>query len=203
MIDKGILNKKLDNDKIIVFHSTLKKNTLIKIINPENSTFVETKVTKKTDYPKIFNVVISQKIAKILKLNNENPYVEIREVKRNKTFIAKKTNTFDEEKTVAAKVPVDQINIKDLNVKKMKVIKKNVKLTNFYLLISDFYYYDSANNLKSNLNKQIKSDNFFIKKINDNKYRLSVGPFKNFNSLKSIYISLNELGFDDLNIYRK
>ena len=203
MIDKGILNKKLDNDKIIVFHSTLKKNTLIKIINPENSTFVETKVTKKTDYPKIFNVVISQKIAKILKLNNENPYVEIREVKRNKTFIAKKTNTFDEEKTVAAKVPVDQINIKDLNVKKMKVIKKNVKLTNFYLLISDFYYYDSANNLKSNLNKQIKSDNFFIKKINDNKYRLSVGPFKNFNSLKSIYISLNELGFDDLNIYKK
>ena len=44
---------------------------------------------------------------------------------------------------------------------------------------------------------------FSVKKINDNKYRLSAGPFKNFNALKSIYISLNNLGFEDLNIYRE
>ncbi len=203
LFDQGMLSKKLDNDKIIVFHSNLKKNTSIKIINPENSIFIETKVTKKTDYPKIFNVVISEKIAKIIKLNYENPYVEIREIKKNKTFVAKKTNTFYEEKTVAIKVPVDQIYIKDLNAKKSQVTKKNIKFSNFYLLISDFYYYDSANNLKTKLIKQTKSDKFYVEKINDNKYSLSVGPFKNFNSLKSIYISLNELGFDDLNIYRK
>ena len=45
--------------------------------------------------------------------------------------------------------------------------------------------------------------NFSVKKINDNKYRLSVGPFNNFNALKSTYISLNKLGFEDLNVFRE
>ena len=45
-------------------------------------------------------------------------------------------------------------------------------------------------------------NNIFVKKINDNKDRLSAGPFKNFNALKTTYISLNNLGFDDLNIYK-
>ena len=51
--------------------------------------------------------------------------------------------------------------------------------------------------------KKFQTSKFSVKKINDNKYRLSVGPFKNFNALKSIYISLNNLGFEDLNIYRE
>jgi len=42
-----------------------------------------------------------------------------------------------------------------------------------------------------------------VKKIGDNKYRLLAGPFKNFNALKTSYISLNNLGFDDLNIYNQ
>ena len=42
-----------------------------------------------------------------------------------------------------------------------------------------------------------------VKKINNNKYRLLVGPFKNFNALKTTYISLNNLGFESLNVYRK
>ena len=46
-------------------------------------------------------------------------------------------------------------------------------------------------------------NNIFIKKISDNKYRLLAGPFKNFNALKTIYISLNNLGFRDLNIFRE
>ena len=45
--------------------------------------------------------------------------------------------------------------------------------------------------------------NIYVKKINDNKYRLLVGPFNNFNALKGSYISLNNLGFEDLNIYRE
>ncbi len=42
-----------------------------------------------------------------------------------------------------------------------------------------------------------------VKKINDNKYRLLVGPFENFNALKTTYISLNNLGFDNLNVYKE
>ena len=43
--------------------------------------------------------------------------------------------------------------------------------------------------------------NISVKKINNKKYRLLVGPFKNFNALKTTYISLNNLGFENLNIY--
>ena len=71
------------------------------------------------------------------------------------------------------------------------------------LQLNNFYYFDSANNLKIELSKKITTKNLSIEKINDTKYRLYAGPFKNFSSLKSTYISLNNLGFDDLNIYRK
>jgi len=71
------------------------------------------------------------------------------------------------------------------------------------LIISDFYYYDSANELKNNLIKKININNISIKKINNKKYRLLVGPFKNFNALKTTYISLNNLGFENLNVYKE
>ena len=41
-----------------------------------------------------------------------------------------------------------------------------------------------------------------VKKINNNKYRLLAGPFKNFNTLKTTYISLNNLGFEGLHVYK-
>ena len=73
----------------------------------------------------------------------------------------------------------------------------------FVLIVSDFYYENSANNLKVDLEKRTNMNNIFVKKINNNKYRLSIGPFKNFNALKNSYISLNNLGFEDLNIYKE
>ena len=45
-------------------------------------------------------------------------------------------------------------------------------------------------------------NNILVKKINNKKYRLLAGPFKNFNALKTTYISLNNLGFEIPNIYR-
>ena len=210
---EGVINKKLDlrkdidkriNDtKVIVLHSFLKKGTPVKIINPENSKVVETKIHKLANYPKIFNVVISRKTAKNLGLDFNNPYVELFETKKNITFVAKEGVTFDEEKNVAEKIPVDEIKMDDLSKEKMGVKINIAKKNKFILVIADFYYFDSAKNLKNDLIKQTKIRNFLIKKINDNKYRLSVGPFKNFNALKFVYISLNNLGFEDLNIYKK
>ena len=78
-----IVDNKLNNEQIIAMHTSLKKNTFIKIINPETSTVVETKIFRKANYPKIFNIVLSKKIATILELDIENPYVEIFEVKKN------------------------------------------------------------------------------------------------------------------------
>ena len=59
------VHKKINNEKIEVMHRLLKKNTSIKIINPTNGKVVETKVFKTGKYPKIFNLVISEKVASI------------------------------------------------------------------------------------------------------------------------------------------
>ena len=48
-----------------------------------------------------------------------------------------------------------------------------------------------------------KITNISVKKISDKKYRLFLGPFKNFKALKTSYISLNKLGFEDLNVYKE
>ena len=123
------------------------------------------------------------------------------EIKKNKTFVAKEGKIFDEEKNVADKAPVEKIEIDDLSKKDEK---KNIKKKHrFIILISDFYYLDSAENLKTELKKKTRLEGFVIKKINNKKYRLYIGPFQNFNSLKSTYISLNKLGFNELNIYKE
>ena len=184
-------------------HSLLKTNTPIKIINPANSKVIETKIYKKANYPKIFTIVVSEKIASILELDLDNPFVEVVEVKKNKTFIAKKTNMFEEEKKVAEILPVNEVKMDDLTKVEVKAKKKLNKKSNFILVVSDFYYEDSANNLMKGLVKKTKINNISVKKINDKKYRLFAGPFKNFNALKTTYISLNKLGFENLNIYRE
>ena len=198
-----VVNKKIDNKKIMVMHSTLKLNTPIKITNPINSKFLITKVNKKANFPKIFNIVISEKISSILDLDVDNPYVEIIELKKNKTFIAKESSIFEEEKNVADKAPVDEIKINDLSKEKTVTHKKSLTKKNFILVISDFYYLDSAKNLRNEIINKIDINKISIKKISNNKYRLLVGPFKNFNALKNTYISLNNLGFEELMIYRE
>ena len=198
----GLINKKLQNDKIIVMHSYLKKNTLISILNPVNSKILLTKVHKQVNHPGIFNVVISKKLADYLELDLNNPYIEILEIKKNKTFVAKKGITYDEEKNVATKAPVEKIEVANLSDNgNIKLKTQNKK--DFYLVISDFYYLSSAKSLQDQLNSKITSGKLLVKKIANNQYRLYAGPFKNFNTLKSTYISLNKLGFDDLNIIKK
>ena len=100
LYEEKIINKKIENDEIVVFHSSLKRNTLIKVINPTNSKVLKTKVSKNATYPKIFNLAISKKVASILELDINNPYIEVFELKKNKTFIAKESNIFDEERNV-------------------------------------------------------------------------------------------------------
>ena len=203
LFSQKIINKKINNEEIKVMHNLLNRNTSIKIINPINSKIIETKIYKKADYPKIFNIVISKKIASILELDLDNPFVEIIEVKKNKTFIAKKANTFEEEKNVAETVPIDEVKMDDLTKIESKSKKKSNKKTNFIIVISDFYYEDSANALMKELINKTKIINISVKKINDKKHRVFVGPFKNFKALKASYISLNKIGFEDLNVYKE
>ena len=205
LFEEGLVNKKINNEKISSIHSFLKPGTPIQIINLSNSKSVNLNVSKKANYPAIFNIVISKKIAKLLELDSNNPYVEIIEVKKNKTFVSKKTTTFDEEKNVAEKAPVQEIEIDDLSENESNSESnknKNIK-KNFVLVLGDFYYEESALNLKNELISKIELKDISIKKVKQNQYRLFVGPFKNFNTLKVAYISLNKIGFDDLNIIRE
>ena len=146
--------------------------------------------------------MISEKIATDLNLNIDNPYVEIQEIKINKKFVAKESNTFDEERQVAENAPVTEIEMDTLSIEKSEV-KDKVKEYIFFIVISDFYYSESAIELKKNLLNKTNLTNISVKKINNNKYRLLAGPFENFNALKSTYISLNNLGFEGLNIFRE
>ena len=120
---EGVIGKKIQNDKIIVMHDTLKKNTPVKIINPDNSKTVDAKISKKTFYPKIFNVVISKKVADELELDVENPYIELLEVKVNKTFIAKEAKIFEEERKVDKTVQTSEIEMDDLSNSTLKTIE--------------------------------------------------------------------------------
>ena len=110
---------------------------------------------------------------------------------------------FDEEKNVANKAPVEEISMNDITKDEILLKKKDSVNKNYILVISDFYYMDSAVSLKNLLTKKNNLKHISVKKITDNKYRLLAGPFKNFNALKTTYISLNNLGFEDLNIYTK
>ena len=198
-----VVNKKINNEEIMVMHNLLKSNTPIRIINPANSKAIETEIYKKANFPNIFTIVVSEKIALILELDLNDPLVEVTELKKNKTFIAKKTNTFEEEKKVADINPVNEVKMDDLTKIEFKTKKKLNKKSNYILVISDFYYEDSASNLMEELVKKNKMNNISVKKINNKKYRLFAGPFENFNALKTTYISLNKLGFENLNIYKE
>jgi len=200
---KKIINKKMNNNDLLVMHNTLKKNTLVEITNPLNRKSVKIKVHKRANFPKIFHMVVSKKIATLLDLDFNDPFVEINQIKKNKKFIAKEGNTHEEEKNVADKAPVDEISMNDLSKNKIEKKKKLSKKINYVIVISDFYFEESANNLKLELMKKIELNDISVKKINNNKYRLLVGPFENFNALKTIYISLNNLGFENLDIYKE
>lgn len=195
-----VISKKIINDDIRVMHRSLKTNTRIKIINPVNSKFIETKIYKKGNYPKIFNIVITKKVASVLDLDSNNPFVEVFEVKKNRTFIAKKAHTYEEEKKVAEIAPISDIKMDDLTKAEINTKKELSKKSLYTIIVAEFYFIDSANNLMESLVKKTKMNNISVKKINNKNYRLLVGPFQNFNSLKKSYISLNKLEFENLNI---
>ena len=93
----------------------------------------------------------------MLDLDSNNPFVEIIEIKKNKTFIAKQSDMFEEEKNVAEKAPVQEIEIDDLSKKESNSERNKNKITkkNFVLVVGDFYYEESALSLKNELLSKI------------------------------------------------
>ena len=201
LIKKKTIKKRIDGREYVILHSFLERNTYVKIFNPINSKTVIAKVKYKTNYPIIYNSVITNRIAEELELNYEDPYVEIIEIRKNDTFIAKKAKTFDEEINVANKAPVTDININIISNEPENTEIRSKK--NEYIInIGEYYYLDSAKVVKNRLINEANLTNVKIKKISKNKFRVYVGSYFLFNAMKDPYFAISKLGFEHLDVIK-
>ena len=200
---KKIISLKLDDRDMVIFQKNLKKNSTVKITNNKNNKSVIATVGKRADYPNFNNSVVSKRIAQAIELDLNEPYVEISEIINNSSFIAKKAKTFDEEKKVADKAPVESITINDLSLSEKKNEKKKDDKFLYIIKIADFYFQNSANLLI----KRIKNDTSIkiinLERLSDTNYRVFLGPFDNLNSLKSSFNDISMLKFENLEIIKK
>ncbi len=174
---------------------------MVKITNPENgkSLIAEVK-SNRIKFSEFYNSIISQRIVEVLDLDLENPYVEIILISKNSTFVAKKTKTFDEEKKVAEKAPIDGIQIKDLNEDTHKKIKKKTKSFSYSIKVADFYYKDTAEMMLSRIKAETSLKNSRIIKLSKTKYRVLIGPFNDIKSIKESFEIMKSFNFENLEI---
>jgi hypothetical protein len=144
--------------------------------------------------------VITTRIANELSIDLNEPYVDLVLISENSTFIAKKAKTFDEEKNVAEKAPVDSITIDNLGTELNK--KNKVKKNNFLysIKIADFYYKDSAENMVLRIKNETNLKNPLIKKLSKTKYRVLLGPFSDIKKLEQSFDEIKLLEFENLEI---
>ena len=202
--EKKIINKKLDNDLFQVAHNRLRPGTLVKITNPKTNDEIIIKNSKRINYPDFYKILITEKVANRLNLTKELPFIEVFEIKKNKSFVAKKTKIFKEEEQIHSNAPVTTVLIDNISKNNNKdKIKKKFKNEKIYIIIGDFYSQSSANTLISRINKNLSnldSIKLFTKMKNRNKIRLLSGPYRSINLMKNDYIQLKNFGFEDLDI---
>ena len=199
--EKKIIKKKLDNSILQVAHSNIKPGALIRIINLKTNDSIDLKNNKRFQYPDFYKILITEPVAKKLNLSKNLPIVEIIEVKKNKSFVAKKTKIFKEEKKTHNKAPVESVKINNIS-KNTEVKTKGLK-DNLYILIGEFYSKSSAISLKNRIVQELINFNnkkLFIKSIESNKTALLAGPYNSINLMKNDYIQLKSFGFEELDI---
>ena len=198
-----IISNKIDTRSLIIFQKNLKKNTNVKITNLINQKSIIANVGNKSDYPNFYNSVISIRISETLEIDQKEPYVEIKELLENSLFVAKKSKTFDEEKKVAAKAPVEDIKIKNLSnniTKNEKIVNKNFI---YIIKIADFYFEKSAKDMVLRIKKETIIKEVKVNKISTTKFRVFLGPFQNLDSLKNEFNAINTLQFENIEIIKK
>jgi len=202
LFKKKIVSKKISERSLIIFQKNLKTNTQVKITNLLNDKSIIGTVGKSSKYPLFNNSVLSIRIANELDLDVNQPYVQILEILSNSIFIAQKAKTYNEEKNVAAKAPVEGININDLNIEKKNNNKTYITKFSYTIKIADFYFNDTALMMLNRIKTESLIKNPKIKKISDKKYRVYLGPFSNINSLQKSYNDINILEFENIEIIK-
>ena len=195
-----LVSKKIDDRSLIVFQKKLKSKTPVKVTNMINGKSIIASVGGKAKFP---NSVISKRIAKELELNPDEPYITIKEIDKNSTFVANKTKTYDEERKVAEKAPVDEIGIKDLSKSNDKNSKKKNEINfNYIIKIADFYYLESAKMLINRIKNEININNAKINELSKTKFRVYLGPYNDFQSIKKDYEKILKLMFENIEIIK-
>ena len=174
------LNRKMNDRSLLVFSNALKKETPVKITNLINGKYLIAKVGKKTRYPEFYNSVISKRIAEDLNLDVNQPYIELKTLDQNNSFIIGKAKTFEEEKEVI----------------------KSKDIFNYIIKIADLYFLESAKILKERLANEYNINNVKIIKLSKNNYRIYKGPFKNLESIKKDYKDIIKLNFENIEIIK-
>ncbi len=199
--NEGIIKTRLDHETLEVAHNSLKPGSLVKIINIKSNNYLVIKTTKRSEYPKFYNILITKPVADKLKLDKDLPLVEVIEVKRNKSFVAKKTKIFKEEEKIHSNAPVETVTINNISKNSSKTNKK--KTNNFDIIIAEFYSKQSAIFLKKRITQELTNFNhkkLTIKSKKSGKTSLISGPYNSINLMKNDYIQLINFGFEELDI---
>ena len=203
LIYKQDLNvKKLDQRSLNIYHETLKRKSFVKITNPVNqkSLIAEVK-SNKIEFSKFYNSIITQRIAQSLELDLNEPYIELTLISQNSTFVAKKAKTFDEEKKVAQKAPIDGIKISNLNNNSLKKEKNNMnKIFSYSIKVADFYYKKTALLMIDRIKDETSLSNYKLVELSKTNYRVLIGPFNDIKSLKNAFEKMNYFNFENLEI---
>ena len=199
-IDK-IIKKKFDQNTPQIAHNSLRPGSLIKIINIKTKDSIVLKNSKRLQYPDFYKILITESVAKKINLRIDLPLVEVIEIKKNKSFVAKKSKIFKEEETIPNNAPVETVTIN--NISKNKKIKTKESKDKFYIIIAKFYSKDSASLLRKRITKELSNfDNrkLYIRSKKLKEITLLSGPYTSINLMKNDYIQLKKFGFEELEI---
>ncbi len=202
--DESLNIKKLDNRSLLIFHKNLKNKSFVKITNPINNKFLIAQVkSNRVKFSNFYNSIITTRIAETLDIDFNEPYIEISLITPNSTFVAKKAKTFEEEKEVAEKAPIDGIKISNLSEKtkaEEKIISK--KKFSYSIKVADFYYKKTANLMIERIKMETDIKNIKLIMLSKTNYRVLLGPFNDINSLKESFEKMNSLYFENLEILK-
>ena len=179
----------MNNETMQISHQKLKTGALIKITNPKNKESIVLKNIKRIRYPDFYKILITEPVANQLNLNVNLPIIEVTEIKKNRSFVAKKAKIFNEEKTIPSNAPVASVQISNIS----KNNKNNIKEISdeIFIHIGTFYSLNTAKYLKERINKELPTLNkkIKVKKKNTKKTQVILGPYISVNLLKMITLS--------------
>ena len=198
--ENKFIKKKINSNELIIAHNKVRRGALLKITNPNNGKNIILKNSFKLDYPDFYKVLITKQISNQIGLNENFPYVEVEELKKNKSFIAKKAKTHEEEKQLDVKAPVEKVKINNIS---KTIIKSSSEQPKFIIILGNFYSQESAKLLIKRVKTEslsLRNKKISIEKKNKHNFEVFLGPYKTIKMIKNDYIALKQINFDEVDI---